>query len=105
MKIYIIKYNLFFNKMELKLLYRMKWFAESGLASYWSKKDMPKLDQCELDNYAAASAQKRVLSLNDLMGPFLFLLAGISISFLTFLMEIIAFKFRKHAQKRRIISA
>ena len=83
----------------------MKWFAESGLASYWSKKDMPKLDQCQLDNYAIASAEKRVLSLNDLMGPFLFLLAGISVSFLTFLMEVIVFKFKKHFQMSRIISA
>jgi len=83
----------------------MKWFAESGLASYWSKKDMPKLDQCQLDNYAIASAEKRVLSLNDLMGPFLFLLAGISVSFLTFLMEVFVFKFRKYFQMSRIISA
>ncbi len=84
---------------------RLKWLAESGLASYWSKKTIPKLDQCQLDNYAIASAEKRVLSLYDLMGPFLFLLAGISVSFLAFLIEIIAFKFRAHAQKRQIIIA
>jgi len=47
----------------------MKWFAESGLASYWAKKAVPKLDQCQLDNYAVASAEKRILSVNDLMGP------------------------------------
>ena len=83
----------------------MKWFAESGLASYWAKMTIPKLDQCQLDNYAVASAEKRVLTLNDLMGPFLFLMAGMSVSLLAFLIEIIAFKLEKHAQKRRIISA
>jgi len=73
----------------------MKWFAESGLGNYWAKKTTPRLDQCQLDNYAVASAQRRVLSFHDLMGPFLFLLAGIGVSFLTFLMEIIMFKFKK----------
>ena len=50
----------------------MKWFAESGLASYWATMTMPKVELCQLDNYAVASAEKRVLSLNDLMGPSLF---------------------------------
>ncbi len=69
--------------------------AEFGLVGYWSKKILPKLDQCQLDNYRKASAKRKVLSLNDLMGPFIFLLAGIGMSFLVFLLEVIAFKFRK----------
>lgn len=92
-------------KENSKSFHRLKRFAESGLANYWVKKSMPKLDQCQLDNYAVASAEKRVLSLYDLMGPFLFLLAGISVSFLAFLIEIIVFKLRKHAQQRQVISA
>lgn len=80
--------------------------AESGLTNYWVKTTTPTLDQCELNNYEVASSERRVLSLNDLMGPFLFLLAGISASFLIFLMEIILFKFKKYMpKKRKIISA
>jgi len=71
--------------------------AEFGLVGYWSNKILPKLDQCELDNYRKASAKRKVLSLHDLMGPFIFLLAGIAASFLVFLVEIIVYKFHQRA--------
>jgi len=62
---------------------------------YWQKRILPKLDQCQLDNYQAASEEKRVLNLSDLMGPFLFLLAGIAVSFSVFLIEIMLFKYQR----------
>jgi len=62
--------------------YRLKALAESGLVPYWVQKTLPKLDQCQLDNYKKAAAEKRVLSLKDFAGPFLFLLAGMAVSFL-----------------------
>lgn len=66
---------------------RLKGLAESGLVGYWINKIQPKLDQCELNNYKKTSEEKRVLALKDLMGPFLFLLGGIAVSFLVFLIE------------------
>ena len=61
--------------------------AESGLVGYWIEKSKPKLDQCQLEFYKKALADKRVLSIKDLTGPFLFLLAGMAVSFLVFLVE------------------
>jgi len=55
--------------------------------NYWIKKTLPKQDQCQLDNYKKAAEEKRVLSMKDLAGPFLFLLAGAAVSFLVFLKE------------------
>lgn len=62
---------------------------------YWVQKTLPKLDQCQIDNYEKAAAEKRVLSLKDFAGPFLFLLAGMAISFLVFLIEKIVFVYRQ----------
>jgi len=40
----------------------LKGLAESGLMEYWIKRTLPKLDQCELDNYKKAAEEKRFLS-------------------------------------------
>jgi len=69
--------------------------AEFGLVEYWISRTQPKLDQCQLDNYEKAASEKRVLTLKDLTGPFLFLLAGIAVSFLAFLVEKIVFIYRQ----------
>lgn len=76
---------------------RLKWLAESGLVGHWIKNIQPKLDQCQLEHYKKTLAEKRVLSINDLAGPFLFLLAGMAISFLVFLVEKIIFIHRKYS--------
>ena len=71
--------------------------------SYWIKKTLPKLDQCQLDNYKKASEEKRVLSLKDFTGPFLFLLAGMTVSFLVFLIEKIVFTYKLHNHEHAAI--
>jgi len=76
-------------------LYRLKGFAESGLVDYWIRKTLPKQNKCQLDNYKKAADEKRVISLKDLTGPFLFLLAGMAVSFLVFFIEKMVFKYRK----------
>jgi len=66
------------------------------LVGYWIERIQPKLDQCQLENYKKTLAEKRVLTLNDLTGPFLFLLAGMAVSFLVFLVEKKVFMHRKY---------
>jgi len=64
---------------------------------------LPKLDQCQLDNFKKASENKRVLSLADLMGPFFFLIAGIATYFLVFLIEKIVFIYNPHNNENAVI--
>ena len=92
-----INLSMFFFKPIRRTIFQnsLKRLPESGLVDYWQKRILPKLDQCQLDNYQAASEEKRVLNLSDLMGPFLLLLAGIAVSFTIFLMEIILFKYQR----------
>ena len=80
--------------ISLSLFIRLRRLTESGLPNYWRSKIMPRVDKCHLENYEVASAEKRVLNLRDMMGPFLFLLAGVSVSFFVFLIEMIVFKYR-----------
>ena len=68
--------------------------TESGLPNYWREKILPKVEKCQLENYELASAEKRVLTLRDIKGPFIFLLTGISVSILVFLIEMIVFNYR-----------
>jgi len=80
--------------ISLSLFIRLRRLTESGLPYYWRDKIIPRVEKCQLENYEVASAEKRVLTLRDMMGPFIFLLAGISVSFLVFLIEMIVFKYR-----------
>ena len=66
--------------------------AESGLVNYWVKRITPKNKKCEAENLKAFSNdndghQRKILSLNDLSGPFILIFSGLVFSLSLFLGE------------------
>jgi len=65
--------------------------AESGLVDYWVKRITPKNEYCDAENRKVFSHenedQRKILSLNDLSGPFVLLISGILLSILVFTLE------------------
>ena len=72
---------------------RLKWWPESGLMQYWRYEltNMRGIDECKLPVDRTISSKngddRKVITLANLSGPFLFLILGISLSFLVFLLE------------------
>ena len=64
----------------------MNWW-EAGLVDHWMKMHQPSMTQCSLDNYKETTAKLKRLSKIDLLGCFILLLLGLSLSFLVFLIE------------------
>lgn len=71
-------------------LIRLRGLAESGLVEYSIKRSTPKNEICKVENrktFSHDDEQRKVLSLYDLSGPFILLVAGSSLSLLVFLIE------------------
>lgn len=81
---------LIFNLDLQYFLERMRSFAESGLAHYWTKRITPHTESCKIENQKAltnGNDSRKILSLSDLSGPFILLAFGLSLSLLVFLLE------------------
>ena len=65
----------------------MQLWRESGLAEFWVKIILPRKEECFLENYVAAKAKLKMLSLSDFSGTFSILILGSTLSFLVFLVE------------------
>jgi len=73
--------------------------AETGLVNYWINRITPKNEYCNAKTLKIISNdinedQRKILSLNDLSGPFVLLIAGILLSMLVFLLEKICYYFK-----------
>ena len=77
-------------------LYRMQWWADTGLAMHWVKRYQPSAKGCLLQDYKKNVPAIRVLTLKDLSSAFVLLLFGCSLSLLVFLIEKIRFKIKMH---------
>ncbi len=71
---------------------RLRDLAETGLVNYWVKKITPKNEYCDAKTLKIISNdnnedQRKILSLNDLSGPFVLLISGILLSILVFTLE------------------
>jgi len=78
--------------------YRLKWLADWGLVDYWIKMIKPQNEKCNLDNlkaFSKARDDRKILSLNDLSGPFIFLIIGSILSLFVFLLEKIYYHFNQ----------
>ncbi len=75
--------------------YRLKWLAESGLVDYWAKRNKPKNEECNSDSLKTFSKanDRKILSLHDLCGPFIFLITGSILSLFVFLLEKLYYHF------------
>ncbi len=64
--------------------------ADWGLVDYWVKKTKPQKEGCSPDGrkaFSKARDDRKILSLNDLSGPFILLVTGSILSFFVFLLE------------------
>ncbi len=78
--------------------YRLKWLADWGLVDYWIKMIKPQNEKCNLDNlkaFSKARDDRKILSLNDLCGPFIFLIIGSMLSLFVFLLEKLYYHFNQ----------
>ena len=80
----------------------MGHLAESGLVYFWLKRVESQTKTCKLDNQNGKEP-KKVLTLDDLSGPFILLSFGLSLSLLIFLIEKIYYNFKQHYDRRTII--
>jgi len=72
--------------------------ADWGLVDYWVKKTKPQKEGCSPDGrkaFSKARDDRKILSLNDLCGPFIFLIMGSILSLLVFLLEKIYYHFNQ----------
>jgi len=89
------KFNIFWYQI------RLKWLPESGLTQYWRYEFqiMRGIDECRLPVDRSISSKngddRKVITLENLSGPFLFLIFGISLSFMVFLLETIYYNYMK----------
>ena len=79
--------------MNFFLNFRLKWLAEWGLVDYWVKRTTPRNDECKA--FSKASDDRKILSLNDLSGPFIFLITGSILSLFVFLLEKLYYHFNQ----------
>jgi len=78
--------------------YRLKWLADWGLVDYWIKMIKPQNEKCNLNNlkaFSKARDDRKILSLNDLSGPFIFLIMGSMLSLFVFLLEKLYYHFNQ----------
>ena len=77
---------------------RLRDLAETGLVNYWVKRITPKNEYCDAKTLKVISNdlgdQRKILSLNDLSGPFVLLITGILLSMFVFLLEKIYYYFK-----------
>ncbi len=69
----------------------MQWWADTGLAMHWIKRNLPSDKGCLFEDYKKNSPAVRVLTLKDLSGAFVILLMGCALSLFVFLIEKIRF--------------
>lgn len=92
----------FFSIYHYLKIFRMRWLPEFGLPNYWLKRVMPRAPSCNVENKNGDDTRK-ILSLNDLSGPFILLLFGISLSLLAFLMEKVYYYYKLIRNSRTIV--
>jgi len=87
----------------------MSRLYESGIVNYLIKRSLPHVESCHVEDKKALinneNDSRKVLTLNDLSGPFILLIFGLSLSLLVFLMERLHFKFKLHYSRRTIVVA
>ena len=76
----------------MKIMKRMQWWRDTGLALHWIKSYQPSAKGCLLQDYKKNAPAIRVLTLRDLSSAFVLLLLGLSLSLLVFLAEKIFYK-------------
>jgi len=76
----------------------MSWLYESGIVNYLLKKSTPHVEACRVGDQKALknneNGSRKILSLNDLSGPFILLVFGLSLSLLVFLIEKVYYKYK-----------
>ena len=101
----IISFKIWLNKKKSRnqsfnVWTRLKWWPESGLMQFWKfdNQVMRGIDECRLPVDRSMSSKngddRKVITLENLSGPFLFLIFGISVSFLVFLFEILYYNYK-----------
>lgn len=83
--------------------YRLKWLADWGLVDYWVKRIKPQNDKCNSDNLKALSNardDRKILSLHDLCGPFIFMITGSILSLFVFLLEKLYYHFNQEVNSK-----
>ena len=84
----------------------MRWLAESGLADYWTRKFTPHTESCKVENQkdlTNGNDPQKILSLEDLSGPFILLVFGLSLSLLVFLLEKVCHIYKLHKNRNIIV--
>ena len=74
-------------------LYRLQYLWETGLLTYWLRKNYRQLNLDKCLAKSKESAAQKPIKLVDLTSAFLILGVGISVSIFTFLLELVYFKF------------
>ena len=84
----------------------MRWLAEAGLADCWTRKCTPHTESCKVENQedlTNGNDSKKILSLEDLSGPFILLVFGLSLSLLVFLLGKLYFTCKLHKNRNIIV--